>query len=53
MKLKRFGGLNISKILTDESMTVNVFLLLKVDGGIRRGWDISLRGSTFLWPISL
>jgi hypothetical protein len=29
-------------------MTVNVFLLLKVDGGIRRGWDISLRVINFL-----
>jgi hypothetical protein len=48
MKLKCVGGLKFLKILTDEPMTVNIFLLLKVDGGIRWGWDISLRVIDFL-----
>jgi len=34
-------------------MVVNAFVLLKVDSSIWWGQDISLRGSTFLWPISL
>ena len=41
----------ILKILTDGPITVNAFVLLKVDSSIWWGQDISLKGSTFLWMI--
>jgi hypothetical protein len=47
MRLNYSSIRKISKILTDGPIVVNVFKLLKADESIRRGQDISLRGSTF------